>query len=407
MTILQSQSKHGQDTRLQRMAGGLAVAALLVSAHPAFAEVPKQLAAEATMELLDTPTILDAPPSDAKRVYVTDPGHFQMTSQVFTIDGNTNKLLGMVDAGKLPHVVVGDKGKFMAVANTWYDRIARGNRNDYIEVFDTSSHEVTADIDIPEGRFLTGVFPHMATLSTDDKHMLFQQFSPVPAVGLVDLENKQFVKMMDTPDCYHLFPAPDQNVYMHCRDGSLLQISYDADGNSKQTNTKVFHAEDDYLVNMPYYSDVTHRLVWPDYEGQIFQAKLSASGAEFIEPIDVFTDEEKANKWRPGGWQIVTVHDESNELYLLADQRGEWTHKSPSRYVFVVDANTGKRLRRIDLNHEIDSIAVSQDDQPYLFALSAGDKTLYTFDAKTGEKIGEVAGLGRYPHILTLPQDSE
>lgn len=382
--------------RQQGLVGGIAAAALMATTYPALADIA-----------IEQQTIEVAPASDAKRVYVTDPGHFQMTSQVFTIDGKTSKMLGMVDAGKLPHVMVGDKGKFMAVANTWYDRIARGNRDDYIEVFDTSTHEVTADIDIPEGRFLTGVFPHMATLSTDDKHMLFQQFSPVPAVGLVDLENNKFVKMIDTPDCYHLFPAPDQNVYMHCRDGSLLQISYDAEGNSKQKHSKVFHAEDEYLSNMPYYSDVTNKLVWPDYEGQIFQAELTASGAKFKKPFDIFTDKEKAENWRPGGWQLITVHDKTNELYLLADQRAEWTHKSPSRYVFVVDANTGKRLRRIELKHEIDSIAVSQDDEPYLFALSAGDKAMYTFDAKTGKQVGEIGSLGRYPHILTLPQDSE
>ncbi len=392
MTIFNFKSKLGQ----QALAGSIAAAALMATTYPALADIA-----------IEAQTIEVAPASDAKRVYVTDPGHFQMTSQVFTIDGKTSKMLGMVDAGKLPHVMVGDKGKFLAVANTWYDRIARGNRDDYIEVFDTSTHEVTADIDIPEGRFLTGVFPHMATLSTDDKHMLFQQFSPVPAVGLVDLENNKFVKMIDTPDCYHLFPAPEQNVYMHCRDGSLLQISYDAEGNAEQKHSKVFHAEDEYLSNMPYYSDVTNHLVWPDYEGQIFQAELTASGAKFKKPFEVFTDEEKAAKWRPGGWQLITVHDKTNELYLLADQRAEWTHKSPSRYVFVVDGNTGKRLRRIELKHEIDSIAVSQDDQPYLFALSAGDRAMYTFDAKTGKKVGEIGSLGRYPHILTLPQDSE
>ncbi|MCX4190509.1 methylamine dehydrogenase (amicyanin) large subunit [Methylophaga sp. OBS3] len=392
MTIFNLKAKRGH----QSLAGSIAAAALMATTLPAFAEIT-----------IEQQSIEVAPASDSKRVYVTDPGHFQMTSQVFTIDGNNNKILGMVDAGKLPHVLVGDKGKFMAVANTWYDRIARGQRNDYIEVFDTQTHNVTADIDIPEGRFLTAVFTHMATLSTDDKHMLFQQFSPVPAVGLVDLEKNKFVKMMDTPDCYHLFPAPEQNVYMHCRDGSMMKIKYDDEGNSTQTHSKVFHPEDSYLVNEPYYSDVTNRLAWPDYEGRIYQATLSADGAKFMEPIDVFTEKEKAEKWRPGGWQLVTIHNDSNELYLLADQRGDWTHKSPSRYVFVVDANTGKRLRRIELKHEIDSIAVSQDDNPYLFAVSAGERTMYTFDAKTGKQIAEIGNLGRYPHILTLPQDSE
>ncbi|WP_289282032.1 amine dehydrogenase large subunit, partial [Methylophaga sp. UBA5088] len=261
MTLFNLKSK----LRQKSLAGGIATAALMATTYPALADIA-----------VEQQTIEVAPASDSKRVYVTDPGHFQMTSQVFTIDGNNNKILGMSDAGKLPHVLLGDQGNFMAIANTWYDRIARGNRDDYIEVFDTQTHDVTADIDIPEGRFLTAVFTHMATLSTDDKHMMFQQFSPIPAVGLVDLEQNKFVKMMDTPDCYHLFPAPEQNVYMHCRDGSMLKINYDDEGNSTQTHSEVFHPEDSYLVNEPYYSDVTNRLVWPDYEGRIYRATLTA-----------------------------------------------------------------------------------------------------------------------------------
>jgi methylamine dehydrogenase heavy chain len=42
----------------------------------------------------------------------------------------------------------------------------------------------------------------MTEVTPDKKHLLFYQFSPSPGVGLVDLEAKKFVKMMDIPDCY-------------------------------------------------------------------------------------------------------------------------------------------------------------------------------------------------------------
>ena len=79
--------------------GRLAVATLLASAYPAFADVPKQLGSQATVKLQEETSIAVAPPSDSKRVYVLDPGHFQMTSTVYSIDGKTTKLLGMTDAG--------------------------------------------------------------------------------------------------------------------------------------------------------------------------------------------------------------------------------------------------------------------------------------------------------------------
>ncbi|SNR79570.1 methylamine dehydrogenase large subunit [Methylobacillus rhizosphaerae] len=388
-----------------RLIGKLALAALLATTYSAFAAdaVPSSLGAIGTAKTQEDITIEPGVPADSKRVYVQDPGHFNVTTTVYSIDGKNNNLLGMTDSGKLANLMLSSDGKFFVTSNTTYSRIASGKRDDYVQVIDAQSLKVLADIDIPEGRFLTGVMERLASISTDNKHMLFQQFAPSPAVGLVDLEKKSFVKMMDIPDCYHIFPVPNQGFYMHCRDGSMMHITYDDKGNTKQKPTKVFHAEDDYLFVNPYYSNSTGRLVWPTYEGRVFQAKLSDKGAEFLKPIEIFSDKEKAANWRPGGWQVVAYHKARNEIYVLADQRAKWTHVTASRYVFVIDGTTGKRLRRIDLKHEIDGISVTQDADPNLYAVSAEDKTMYTFNALSGKQTGKVDELGRAPTIsLTL-----
>lgn len=391
-----------QHSVLRRYASHLAVTALLAAAQPVLAEMPASLDGLATTPLHDKVDILNAPASDSKRVYVVDPGHFNMTSVIFTVDGKNNKLLGMTDATKLPNAMITSDGKRMVIANTMYSRVARGKRDDYVEVLDTSTMNPVADIDIPEGRFLIQVLDKMAALSPDDKHMFFYQFAPTPAVGMVDLQKNSFVKMIDVPDCYYVFPAPKQNFYMHCRDGSMLQVTYDDKGNAKQKTHKPLRAEKDFMMNNPYYSTSNNRLVWPNYEGRIFQAKLSASGAEYMKPIEIFSDKEKAEKWRPGGWQPVAFHKDRNEIYLLADQRAKWTHKTPSRFVVVADATTGKRLRMIEMKHEIDAIAVSQDKEPHLYALDAIGRTLYTFDAKTGKQVASMDEMGKAPVLLVV-----
>lgn len=366
--------------------------------------VPSQLGKQATAELLDDPKILKAAPTDGKRVYITDPGHFNVTSQVFTIDGGKGKLLGMTDAGKLPHVMASRDGKFIAIANSMWSRIARGKRDDYVELIDAQTHDPVADIDIPETRFLTGVMPWMAGLSPDDRFLLFHQFSPSPAVGLVDIKKKSFVKMMEVPDCYHIFPAAPTTFYMNCRDGTLLRVSYDAQGNTERANTRIYHEETDYLLNNPAYSTASGRLVWPSYDGKIFQADLKAKDATFHKPLEAFTAAEKADNWRPGGWVTVAYHRPSDRIYLLADQRAKWRHKTPSRFVFVIDAKSGKRLQKIALGHEIDSIGISQDDKPHLYAVSAGDQALYIYDAASGKQLHKVGELGRAPSIITTPE---
>ncbi|MCJ1902003.1 methylamine dehydrogenase (amicyanin) large subunit [Paracoccus versutus] len=349
----------------------------------------------------DEPVILEAPAPDARRVYIQDPAHFAAITQQFVIDGSTGRILGMTDGGFLPHPVAAEDGSFFAQASTVFERIARGKRTDYVEVFDPVTFLPIADIELPDApRFLVGTYQWMNALTPDNKNLLFYQFSPAPAVGVVDLEGKTFDRMLDVPDCYHIFPASPTVFYMNCRDGSLARVDF-ADGETKVTNTEVFHTEDELLINHPAFSLRSGRLVWPTYTGKIFQADLTAEGATFRAPIEALTEAERADEWRPGGWEQAAYHRPSDRIYLLVDPRDEWKHKAASRFVVVLNAETGERINKIELGHEIDSINVSQDAEPLLYALSAGTQTLHIYDAATGEELRSVDQLGRGPQIIT------
>lgn len=365
------------------------------------AAIPKHVTKEVTSTLEDNPKILKAPPPDARRVYVTDPDDFAVTTRIVTIDGANAKLVAQTDTGLVPNPIVSSDGKFFAHASTVFSRVSKGKRDDYVEIYDAETHDVIADIDIPEMRFLVNTYPWMTALTPDDKSLLLYQFSPSPGVALVDLEGKKFVKMMDVPDCYHIFPSANDTFYMHCREGHLLKATFDKEGNLKNEKTKVFHPENEHLVNTPAYSTKAKRLVWPSYDGTIYQIDLSGGQAKFLDTFEAFTDEEKADKWAPGGWNLVAYHRESNRIFLLADQRAPWTHKYVSRFVFVYDAATGKRLSKIDLNHDVNSIGVSADADPQLYAVSAADRTLYIYDPKSGKETSKVEQVGKLPLIVT------
>lgn len=352
-------------------------------------------------DLEEQTTVRKAPPPDARRVYVTDPADFMLHGRVTTIDGNEGKLLAHVDSGFLPIPVLASDGKFFGHISTLWSRVSRGTRNDYLELYDPETHLPITDIDLPPIRFLVNTYPWMVSLTPDDKSLLIYQFSPSPGVSLVDLEAKKLVKTMDVPDCYHVFPTANDTFFMHCREGHLLKAKFDKEGNLTHEKTKVFHAEDEYLFNQPAYSPKAKRLVWPSYDGTIYQVDFSSGEAKFLEPFEAFTDQEKADKWAPGGWGIVAYHRESNRIFLLADQREKWTHKYPSRFVFVYDAATGKRLNKIEINKEINSIGVSPDKEPQLYALSAHDRTLFIFDANTGKEVSHVDKIGVVPLIVT------
>lgn len=368
------------------------------------AAIPKHLGKEVTGQLEDQPIILSAPAPDARRVYVTDPADFAMSTRILTIDGGKAKFLANTDTGVTPNPVVASDGRFFGVASTVFSRVSNGKRDDYVQIYDAQTHNVIADIDIPEIRFLVNTYPWLTSLTLDDKHLLIYQFSPNPGVGLVDLEAKKFVKVMDVPDCYHMFPTSNDTFFMHCREGHLLKATFDKDGNLKESKTKAFHPEDKHVINTPAYSPKAKHLVWPTYDGTIYQIDFSSGDAVFKDSFEAFSDEEKKEGWAPGGWVMVAYHRPSEQIYLMADKRAKWTHKYPSKFVFVYDAKTGKRLNKIDLGHEINSIAVSQDDNPQLYAISSVDRTLYIYDAKTGKETSKVTDVGQVP-LLVSTQD--
>lgn len=391
--------------------GAAAADAAATPATPAEGQTHGQrAAAEAAAALAagedDEPVILEAPAPNARRVYVNDSAHFASLTQQFVIDTEEGRVIAMTDSGFLPNPVVSDDGSVYAQVSTTYSRISRGEREDYVEVFDPVTFNPVADITLPveAHRFLVGTYPWMSALTPDNKTLLYYQFSPAPAVGVVDLEGKAFRRMLEVPDCYHIFPTAADNFFMHCRDGSLARVQFDAasDAEPQVTHSAVFHPEDEYLINHPAYSQKTGRLVWPTYEGKIYQFDLSSGEPQALNTIDGLTQEERADNWRPGGWQIVAYHRPSNQIYMLVDQRAEWTHKTPSRHVVVINAETGERVAKHELGHDIDSVAVSQDDDPLLYGLSTGAKTLYIYDAETGEELRSVNQLGHGPTVISL-----
>ncbi len=386
--------------------GSAALAALLsssaIAAESLGVATAKENAAHLAAGKEDEPTVLKAPAPDARRVYVYDAKHFAAISQQFVIDGNSGRVVGMNDSGFMANPFVASDGSFVGMASSVFSRIARGKREDYVELLDPQTYEPIADIALPNApRFLVGTYPWMTALTPNNKTLLFYQFAPSPAVGVVDLQAKKFDRMIKVADCYHVFPAKDDTFFMHCRDGSLLKVSMGQNGKDETKKTEVFHKENEFLINHPAYSPKNGRLVWPTYTGKIFQADLSSGEAKFLAPIEALTDAEKKDGWAPGGWQQVAYHRESEQIFLLVDKRADHKHKAPSRFALVIDAKTGKRIRKIELGHEIDSVGVSQDAKPQLYALSTGARTLFIFDPETGKETNKVDQLGTGPQVIT------
>jgi methylamine dehydrogenase heavy chain len=85
--------------------------------------------------------------------------------------------------------------------------------------------------------------------------------------------------------------------------------------------------------------------------------------------------------WRPGGYQPFTLHEKSGTIYVGMHKKGaEGSHKNPADEIWAFDLASGKRIARAP-GRGATTLAVSQGDEPRLFAFAGGKMTMHAFAA--------------------------
>ncbi len=373
-------------------------------AGAAFAQkgADKDLDKALTQAVQDQVSIRKLPPADERRVYVADERAFEAFTHHFAIDGNTGTYLGHVDAGLLPIPISSPDGSKLYIADTHYSDYSYGKRNDLIRVYDPRTLSETGKIDIPEGRFLAMAVTSYTQLSPDGRYLFFYQFVPNNGVGIVDLKAGKYLNTLDTPQCYYAFPATNRRVVTHCRDASLLQVTFDENGKQvKKTTTEPFHDP----VKEPTYDDVAFdpqsgKLFFISLWGKVYPVDIAGDKPKPGKSWDLLTAEERKAGYLPGGWTVSAYAPKTKLLYVLMDQRAKWTQNSESNYVWVYDTTTGKKVNEINLAHEARSLYVDQGSPAYLYALSSHHQNLTIYDAKTGAVKGFIDQLGHEPVLV-------
>jgi methylamine dehydrogenase heavy chain len=366
------------------------------------AKTVRKLSKKLLQPTQDVVTIKKLPPPDARRVYVNDARAFEVFTHQYAIDGNTGSFGGQLDTGLLPIPSVPPDHSKIYVADTHYSDYSYGKRNDLIRVYNPRTLTQIGEIDIPEGRFLAMAVTSYQNISPDGRYLAFYQFVPTNGVGIVDLKAGKYLSTLDTPQCVYAFLTTNRRVVTHCRDASLLQVTFDKNGKIvKKFKTKPFHEP----VKQPTYDEVafdpqTGQLFFISLWGTVFPVNISGAQPKIGQPWDLLTKQERKAGYLPGGWQVSAYDPKHKRLYVLMDKRAKWSQHSESNNVWVYDTTTGKKVREMALAHEARSILVDQGSPPYLYALSEHHANLTTYDANTGAVRGYVDQLGRFPVII-------
>jgi methylamine dehydrogenase heavy chain len=323
-----------------------------------------------------------------------------IASKSYVLDGDTLNILGMFNTGYLPNQVLSHDKSAVYVAETYWSKGFRGERSDMVTVYDPKTLEITDEIPLPQGRFLIVTKKWNAALTADGRYLLSYNMEPATSISVVDVKDKKYVGEVEIPGCGLVFPTGDHSFVTICPDGSFVSATFDETGEATLTEGEPwFDGENDPVFEHAVVHRPSGQAFFISYDGWVYPVTLKDEKATVGEKWRLQADGEDM-KWRPGGWQLAAFHAPTNRLFVLMHEGGKWTHKVAGEEVWVFDTESKQRIHRLHLPGHRFSVAVTQDEQPLLFALSE-TASISVFDATTWEHKGEREGLGESLYLMS------
>lgn len=351
----------------------------------------------------ETLTIARMPEPTPHRIYVSDIAiNHIVDGRLHVIDGDTLKYLGMISTGYAGNAALSLDRKELYVATTYYTRLARGERTDVVDIHDTQTLEHRGEIVIPARHAQALPYKGLTRPSSDGRWLFVQNATPASSVTVVDLKARKFAAEIPTPGCWIVIPSQSDGSRFStlCGDGTLQSIVLNDNGSAKSRtrSARFFHPDEDPVF--VHTDSIGDRHYFVSYKGKVYAADLSGDEPKVEAPWPLASGAEARKGWRPGGYQLLAVHRKTGRLFVAVHaDGGEGSHKNPAKEIWVFDLEKKKRVARLP-GHNAIAIAVSQADQPKLFAIDGMNMGLAVYDAgdkprflKRMEQIGEAATL--------------
>ncbi|MBW2209962.1 MAG: hypothetical protein JRG67_02790, partial [Deltaproteobacteria bacterium] len=143
------------------------------------------------------------------------------------LDGDTGKMLGAIDSG----VQISPKAPLWSRTrneiynvDTIYSRGHRGERHDFVVIYDSRTLEVKGEIEIPPKAADTGPGIALVGLLDGGRFIVVLNQSPGASVSVVDVEAMRMVAEVQTAGCAAVFPAGPTRFGMLCGNGTAITV---------------------------------------------------------------------------------------------------------------------------------------------------------------------------------------
>jgi len=389
------------------------------------------------------PASADLPPEEVGQVmrlpekvgdhWVWVPDRLLNHSALF--DGDNGRMLGALDSGvqvspKTP-IWSRERNEIYTV-DTVYSRGHRGERSDYVVIYDSRTLDEKGDIEIPPRSMDTGTGIALVGMLDGDRFVIVLNHSPGASVSVVDLAERRVASEIQTQGCAGVFPAGPDRFGMLCGDGTVMTVHLTNEG-------KLDHIARSQRFFDPVVDPVTEKgardgATWwfVSFEGMLHEIDFSGDAPAPKAAWSLFTESERAAKRRVGGAQHIAYHPGTRRLYSVVHEGGAGSHKDPGGEIWVYDvpakqrvdvfeppnlmaaflgpqagfeatSMTGKVLNFLLPNMGVHSVAVTRDDAPILFYRNADLGAVGVLDAKTGEHLRDISETGLSGTLLVVP----
>jgi methylamine dehydrogenase heavy chain len=289
--------------------------------------------------------------------------------RIHVIDPIKLKYLGQISTGGRVQYAFSAKGDEVYLATTFYSRGWTGEREDVLQVYDTTTLAAKTEYPVIEKVSMGGAGGKwLSPLSLDGRWMFIQNATPAISVQLVDLSAKTVTGEIPTPGCWGIFPSMSAPLRFTtlCGDGKLTTHTLNGAGSEATAalSDKIFDADTDPLfVDAERAGDT---LIFTSFNGNIYEVSVAGQAAKLTRKFSIVEGVEGG--WKPGGMQVTSYLGDSNILYVLMhDKAYDGSHTDAGKEVWAVDMKKRAVISRSTIR-PAKAIFVAGGDKPALFS---------------------------------------
>ncbi len=286
-------------------------------------------------------------------------------------DAETGEMHGLLSLSDwTPAVTMWNPSKEFYAAESYFARGIRGERTDMVAIYDYDNLRPIAEVIIPNHMARLGVRAHLALLN-NGRHLAVHNMNPGHSVTIVDVQDRVFVYEISTPGCAVNMAVGQNDFLQICGDGTLQLIQLDLSGfeQNRERSEMFFNVQEDAVFDRA--AKTANGWLLLSHTGLLFEVSTDDDEILIEEAWNIPGAADIG--WRPGGrGEFLSVHHDSGLLYVAMHEGGVDTHHDRGTEIWVVDLNSRRLLRRMEMESEVGTLLVTQEDNPKLLVQPFG-----------------------------------